>query len=105
MKQPEKKYCVVPGNSHTRPPPQRRATSEGLGVQKEDISEGVAYRSLFSGGTGKIDKLSETNSCSVEQAISYFTVNGLLKQKLLFSSMIFYLGSAECFFMAYAINS
>ena len=35
-------------------------------------------------------ELSKTNTRSVEQAISYVTVNGLLKQELLFSSMIFY---------------
>ena len=35
-------------------------------------------------------EFSKTNSCSVELAISYFTVNGLLKQELLFSSRIFY---------------
>ena len=52
---------------------------------------------FFPGIPSKFNKLSKTNSCSVEQAISYFAVNGLLKQKLLYSSMIFYLRSAEFF--------
>ena len=47
----------------------------------------------FPGGCGawsKTGDLSKTNSCSVEQAISYFTVHGLLKQELLFSLMTFH---------------
>ena len=51
-----------------------------------EISEGVGARS-------NIVKLSKTNSFSVEQAIGYFAANDLFKQKLLFSSMIFYLQS------------
>ena len=47
----------------------------------------------------------KNNSCSTEQAISYFADNYLLKQELLFSSMIFCLRSAEVFFTAYAIDS
>ena len=45
---------------------------------------------FFSGAPSKTDELSKTNSRSVEQAISYFTLNDLLKQELLFSSMLFY---------------
>ena len=62
----------------------------------------------FPGGCGawsKTGELSKTNSCSVEQAISYFTVNGLLKQELLFSLMTFYQSSANVFFFtAYTID-
>ena len=66
----------------------------------------MASREVFPGSPCKIDELLKTNSCSVEQAISYLTVNSFLKQKLLFTStMIFYLRSAECFFTAYAIGS
>ena len=56
---------------------------------------GGGFSRSFPGIPSKVNKLSKTNSCSVEQAISYFAVNGLLKQKLLYSSMIFYLRSAE----------
>ena len=42
-------------------------------------------------------ELSKTNSCSVEQAISYFTVNTLSKQESLFSSMTFYQRTAQSF--------
>ena len=58
---------------------------------------GVVSRGLFPGIPSKINKLSKTNSCSVEQAISYFAVNGLLKQKLLYSSMIFIYGRLNFF--------
>ena len=40
----------------------------------------VASREFFPGASSKIDELLKTNSCSVEQAISYLTVNSLLKQ-------------------------
>ena len=79
------------------PPPSRRVTgnSEGRGGgQKEAISEGVGVASsvfFFSGAPSKID----------EQAMSCFTVNWCFKQvskqKILFSSTIFYLRSAEFF--------
>ena len=41
---------------------------------------GVASREFFPGSPCKIDELLKTNSCSVEQAISYLTVNSFLKQ-------------------------
>ena len=50
-------------------------------------------------------KIVKNNSCSIEQAISYFAANDLLKQELLFSSMIVFLRSAEAFFTAYATDS
>ena len=43
---------------------------------------------MFPGAPSKTGELSKTNSCSVEEAISCFTVNGLLKQESLFSSDI-----------------
>ena len=45
-----------------------------------------------------IGKALKTNRCLVEQAISYFLLIGVSKQKLLFSSMVFYFRSAESFF-------
>ena len=52
---------------------------------------GVASWGLFPGALSKTGELSKTNSCSFEQAIIFFlTVNGILKQELLFSFMIFY---------------
>ena len=50
---------------------------------------GGGFLRIFPGAPSKTGELSKTNSCSVEEAISYFAVNGLLKQKLYFSSMIF----------------
>ena len=51
------------------------------GVQKDTISEGVGWGWLlevfFRGAPSKTGELSKTNSCSIEQAISYFTVNDL----------------------------
>ena len=40
----------------------------------------VASREFFSGVPSKVDKLLKTNSCSVEQAISYLILNSLSKQ-------------------------
>ena len=40
----------------------------------------MASREFFTGGPSKIDELLKTNSFSIEQAISYLTVNSLLKQ-------------------------
>ena len=55
-----------------------------MGIQKEAISEGVGRRvaspEFFPETLSKIDELLKTVSCSVEQAISYLTVNSLLKQ-------------------------
>ena len=51
---------------------------------------GVASRGLFPGVPSKAGELSKTNSRSVEQALSYFTVDDLLKQELWFSAMIFH---------------
>ena len=39
----------------------------------------MSYREFFSGASSKIGELLKTSSCSVEQAISCFTVNSLLK--------------------------
>ena len=75
--------CVVPENIHT---PLRRATKiqrqvgGGGGIQKEAISS--------PGAPSTID----------EQDISYFIFNQCFKAKIIFSSMIFYLPSAECVF-------
>ena len=52
------------------------------------LGGGVGF--FFSGSLSKTGELSKTNTRFVEQAISYFTVNDILKQELLFSSMIFY---------------
>ena len=58
------------------PPTEGNENSEGRGVQKEAISDGVgvAYRGFLPGGLSKIGELLIDNSFSVEQAISYFTV-------------------------------
>ena len=58
------------------PPTEGNGNSEGRGVQKEAISDGVgvAYRGFLPGGLSKIGELLINNSFSVEQAISYFTV-------------------------------
>ena len=40
---------------------------------------------FFHGVPSKIGELLKTNSCSVEQAISYFTVNRCFKAKIIFS--------------------
>ena len=85
-----------------RPPWRAKKILRGGGVQKEEISKGVGgwlLRVFFLGVLSKIGKLSKTNSCFVEQAISYFTVNSLLKLKLLFSSMIFYLRLADAYML------
>ena len=39
---------------------------------------------FFPGAPSKISELLKTNSCSVEQAISYFTVNWCFKAKIVF---------------------
>ena len=64
----------------------------GGGIQKEAISEGVglASRVFFPRAPSTID----------EQTSSYFIVNRCFKAKIIFSSMIFYLPSAECFFFS-----
>ena len=50
----------------------------------------MASRGPFPGAPSKAGELSKTNSRSVEQALSYFTVDDLLKQELWFSAMIFH---------------
>ena len=70
-----------------RPPWRAKKILRGGGFQKEEISKGVGgwfLRVFFLGVPSKIGKLSKTNSCFVEQAISYFTVNRLLKQNYCF---------------------
>ena len=59
----------------------------------------MASRGLFPGAPSKTGELSKTNSRSVEQALSYFTVESW------FSAMIFHYRSAEFFSTAYAIDS
>ena len=51
---------------------------------------GGGFLRFFPGVPSKTGELSKTNSCSVEEAINYFAVNGLLKQEVFFSSMIFH---------------
>ena len=93
------------------PPPRRvRANSEG-GVSKRmqfprELGVVVSW-GLFPGALSKTCKLLKTNSCSVEQAGSCFTVNGLLKQELLFWLMMFFIkvGWMFFFFTAYTIGS
>ena len=88
--------CVVPENIHTpSPPPPHTHTHthtqrgqrkfRGAGDPKGGNSLGggggwVASREFFPGAPSKIDELLKSNSCSVEQAISYLTVNSLIKQ-------------------------
>ena len=50
----------------------------------------MASRGLFLGAPSKASALSKTNSRSVEQALSYFTVDNILKQELWFSAMRFH---------------
>ena len=60
---------------------------------------GDAYRGLFLWGLSKIGELLINASFSLEKAyISYFAVTGVSKQALLFALIIFFLGSAKCFF-------
>ena len=78
------------------PPPlptEGNGNSEGRGVQKKVLSEGVrgCFQTFFPGSLSKIGELLIKNSFSVEQAISYFTVTGV-------ALIIFYLWSAKCFF-------
>ena len=65
---------------------------------------GVAYRGLFLGGLSKIGELLINSSFSLEKAyISYFAVTGVSKQALLFALIIFFLGSAKCFFQEFSL--
>ena len=102
-------HCVVPENIHTPPPAPHHHLSyptEGNGISRGEGPKRDNFRGgggsltefVFSGGLGKIGKLSINNSFSVEQAISYFTVTGVSKQVLLFALIIFYLRSAKCVF-------
>ena len=59
--------CVVPENIYSSPSP-----SHGWKQRK--------FREEGGGGPSKIDELFKTNSCPVEEAISHFPVNSLLKQ-------------------------
>ena len=80
-------YSVVPENIHTPPHHhhhhggQQKFQGKG-GVQKEAISQGVGsvLSRVFPRAPSKIGELLNTGSCSVEQAIRYFTVNSLSKQ-------------------------
>ena len=92
------------------PPPRRvRANSEG-GVSKRMQFPGelgvVVSWGLFPGALSKTGKLLKTNSCSVEQAGSYFTVNGPLKQELLFWLMMFFIkGRLNVFSSSYSYGT
>ena len=44
---------------------------------------GWPLKVFFPGAPSKIGELLKTNSCSVEQAISYFTVNWCFKAKII----------------------
>ena len=89
--------CVVPENIHTRPtPPPSHAHTHTHGGQRKFRGAGdpkggnflrggggggwVASRKFSPGAPSKIDELLKSNSFSVEQAISYLTVNSLTKQ-------------------------
>ena len=85
-------HCVVPENIHTVPT-KGNGNSEGRGSKKGSFrgvgGGGMASWGLFPGAPSKTSELSKTNSCSVEQVLSYLTVNGLLKQEF-FLPMKFY---------------
>ena len=82
-------HCVVQENSHTRPTFPRRATEIQRGGGSKFLTGGgaasrIGPSSFFPGAQSKID----------DQAISVILLLiGVVKQKLLFSLMIFYLQS------------
>ena len=90
-----KRECVVPENIlHTPPSPSpRRATviPRRGGSKRRQFPRGVGCLQSSSRGLSKIGELLINNSLSVEQATSYFTVNGV-------ALIILYLRSAKCFF-------
>ena len=94
-------HCVVPENIHTLPT-EGNGNSEGRGVQKTQFPRGwgggMASWGLFPGAPSKTSELSKTNSCSVEQVLSYLTVNGLLKQEFFFYRWNFIKGRLDIFF-------
>ena len=74
-------YCVDPENIlNPNPPPSRRPREiqreRGGGCKGGNFrgGGGGGSRSFFKGVLSKIGELLKTNSCSVEQAISYFTL-------------------------------
>ena len=75
--------CVVPENIYSSPSPshgwkQRKFREEGGGGSKmRQFPRGWGG---FPGAPSKIDESFKTNSCPVEEAISHFPVNSLLKQ-------------------------
>ena len=76
--------CVVPENIYSSPSPspshgrkQRKFWDEGEGPKGGNFRGG---RGGFPGALSKIDELFKTNSCPVEEVISHFPVNSLLKQ-------------------------
>ena len=76
--------CVVPNFFSPPPPPPRGETTEipgggggGGGSKMRQFPRGWGG---FPGAPSKIDELFKTNSCPVEEAISHFPVNSLLKQ-------------------------
>ena len=92
------------------PPPRRvrEIVREGVSKRMQFPREwGVVSWGLFPGALSKTGKLLKTNSCSVEQAGGYFTVNSLLKQELLFWLMMFFIKGRRnvfFFFTAYTIG-
>ena len=84
--------CVVPENDHTPHGGRRKFRGKG-GIQRKAISEGVglATQVFFPGTPSTID----------EQDISYFIFNQSFEAKVIFSSMIFYLPSAECVYFTF----
>ena len=72
--------CVVPENIYSSPShgwKQRKFWDEGEGPKGGNFRGGGGG---FPGALSKIDELFKTNSCPVEEVISHFPVNSLLKQ-------------------------
>ena len=79
--------CVVPENIHNTPfpPPPRPHTHTHTHTHTNtrkatEIPRGGGGSEFFPGAPSKIHELLKTIGCSVEQVISYLTVNSLLKQ-------------------------
>ena len=71
-----------------------------------DGGGGLLLEVFFPGAQGNIVKLSKPNSCSVEQAISYFAANDLLNKNYCFHQWSFiYRLLSNVFFTSCMINS